>query len=76
MNREPIRILTERIAELQITNETKLKVIDDEAKQEVAEAVKFAYESPFPDSPTLYDNVYCELKLQRKIEFVRQGRLS
>ena len=41
-------------------NEAQLKAIDDEAKQEVAEAVKFADESPFPDPATLYDDVYCE----------------
>jgi pyruvate dehydrogenase E1 component alpha subunit len=58
--RDPIRILAERIFELRIANEAQLKAIDDEAKQEVAEAVKFADESPFPDPATLYDDVYCE----------------
>jgi pyruvate dehydrogenase E1 component alpha subunit len=60
MKRDPIRILAERIYDLGMANEAQLKAIDDEAKQEVAEAVKFADESPFPDPATLYDDVYCE----------------
>jgi hypothetical protein len=39
MKRDPIRILAERIFELRIANEAQLKAIDEEAKQEVAEAL-------------------------------------
>jgi pyruvate dehydrogenase E1 component alpha subunit len=60
MKRDPIRILAERIYELGIGNEAQLKAIDEEAKQEVAAAVKFADESPLPDPATLYDDIYCE----------------
>jgi pyruvate dehydrogenase E1 component alpha subunit len=60
MKRDPIRILAERIYDLGMANEAQLKAIDDEAKQEVAEAVKFADESPFPAPETLYDDVYTE----------------
>jgi pyruvate dehydrogenase E1 component alpha subunit len=70
MKRDPIRILAERIFELRIANEAQLKVIDDEAKQEVTEAVKFADESPFPDPATLYDDVYCEPELPQEEEKV------
>jgi len=62
MKRDPIRILSERIYELGMATEAQLKAIDDEAKQEVAEAVKFADESPFPDPATLYDDVYSEVE--------------
>ena len=60
MKRDPIRILAERIYELGIASEAQLKAIDEEAKQEVAAAVKFADESPLPDPATLYDDIYCE----------------
>jgi pyruvate dehydrogenase E1 component alpha subunit len=61
MKRDPIRILAERIYDLGIASEAQLKAIDDEAKREVAEAVKFADESPAPEPDTLYEDVYCEI---------------
>ena len=60
MKRDPIRILAQRIYELGAGNEAQLKAIDEEAKQDVAAAVKFADESPLPDPATLFDDVYCE----------------
>lgn len=60
MKRDPIRLLADRIYELGIATEAQLKAIDDDAKKEVVEAVKFADESPVPDPATLYDDVYCE----------------
>jgi pyruvate dehydrogenase E1 component alpha subunit len=60
MKRDPIRILAQRMYDLGIASEAQLQAIDEEAKREVAEAVKFADESPVPDPATLYDDVYCE----------------
>jgi len=60
MKREPIRILAQRIYELGAGNEAQLKAIDEEAKQEVTAAVKFADESPLPDPATLFDDIYSE----------------
>jgi len=60
MKRDPIRILAQRIYELGIGNEAQLKAIDEEAKQEVVAAVKFADESPMPDAATLFDDIYCD----------------
>jgi len=60
MKRDPIRILAERIYQLGIATEAQLKAIDDQAKQDVSRAVKFADESPVPDPATLYDDVYTE----------------
>jgi len=60
LKRDPIRILAGRIYDLGIANEAQLKAIDEEAKQEVVAAVKFADESPVPDPATLYDDVYSE----------------
>ncbi len=61
MKRDPIRILADRIYELGIANEAQLKAVDEQAKQDVVAAVKFADESPMPDPATLYDDVYTEL---------------
>ncbi|MCS6924903.1 MAG: pyruvate dehydrogenase (acetyl-transferring) E1 component subunit alpha [Candidatus Binatia bacterium] len=60
MKRDPIRILANRIYALGIANEAQLQAIDEEAKREVAEAVKFADASPPPDPAALYEDVYCE----------------
>ena len=58
--RDPIFLLEKRIYDLGIANEAQLKAINDEVKQEVADAVTFAEESPQPDPSELYDNVYYE----------------
>jgi pyruvate dehydrogenase E1 component alpha subunit len=60
MKRDPIRILAQRIYELGAGNEAQLKAIDEEAKQDVTAAVKFADESPQPDPATLFDDIYSE----------------
>ena len=60
MERDPIRLLAERIYALGIANEEQLKAIDEAAKQEVAGAVNFADESPAPDTDTLFDDIYYE----------------
>jgi pyruvate dehydrogenase E1 component subunit alpha len=60
MKRDPIRLLAQRIYELGAGNEAQLKAIDEEAKQNVTAAVKFADESPLPDPATLFDDIYSE----------------
>lgn len=70
MKRDPIRILAQRIYELGAGNEAQLKAIDEEAKQEVITAVKFADESPLPDPATLFDNIYSESTPTEELEKV------
>jgi len=60
MKRDPIRILARRIFDLGIASEEQLGAIDAEIKEEIAEAVRFADESPEPDPAGLYDYVYSE----------------
>lgn len=60
LKRDPIRLLADRIYDLGIANEAQLKAIDDEAKHDVAEAVKFAEASPVPAPETLFDDIYTE----------------
>jgi pyruvate dehydrogenase E1 component alpha subunit len=70
MKRDPIRILANRIYDLGIATEEQLKAMDDEAKREVAEAVKFADASPVPDPSTLFDDIYTEEKVVEEEEKV------
>lgn len=58
MQRDPIRLLAERIYALGIANEEQLGAIDTEAKAEVAAAVTFADASPAPDPASLFDDIY------------------
>ncbi len=60
MKRDPIRNLAQRIYELGAGNEAQLTAIDEEAKRDVAAAVKFADESPLPDPATLFDDIYSD----------------
>ena len=48
-----------KIYSYDITQE-ELDKIDDQVEEEVAEAVKFADESPEPGLDTLYDHIYVE----------------
>src|SRR5215831_6617677 len=70
MKRDPIRLLANRIYDLGIATEAQLKTIDDQAKQDVNAAVKFADESPFPDPATLYEDVYSETEPPQEEEKV------
>jgi pyruvate dehydrogenase E1 component alpha subunit len=68
MKRDPLRLLANRIYDLGIATEAQLKAVDDEAKQDVLDAVKFAEESPFPDPATLFDDIYTEQQTQPEEE--------
>lgn len=70
MKRDPIRLLATRMYELGVATEAQLKAIDEEAKAEVVEAVKFADASPVPDPSTLFDDIYTEEKAVKEEEKV------
>ena len=57
--RDPIDHLKMLLSAAKATEE-ELKVIDNEIKAIVAEAVQFAQESPEPDPSELYTDVYVE----------------
>ncbi len=77
MKRDPIRILAQRIYDLGMATEEQLKAIDEEVRREIAEAVKFAEESPEPDPSTLYDYVYYEAprEEERKVVPLQRSRV-
>jgi pyruvate dehydrogenase E1 component alpha subunit len=59
-NRDPIVILRNRLSEVCGLGEAEVKAMEDEAAQRVAEAVKFAEESPAPAPEELFADVVAE----------------
>ncbi len=58
--RDPIGIVQKVIQDKKYATEEELKEIDQRVKDLVAECVKFADESPFPDASNLYKHVYIQ----------------
>ena len=58
MERDPIGILAGRIRTLGIATDEQLRAVDDEAKAQVQDAVRFAEESPAPAPETVEEYVY------------------
>ena len=58
--RDPIEQVKKKILENKFATEAQLEAIDQKAKDVVAEAVKFAEESAFPDPSQAYEHVYAE----------------
>ena len=59
---DPIGILEKRILDEVHATKEELDALDEEAKQEIAAAVQFAEESPFPELDTLFDHIYANPK--------------
>jgi len=59
-HRDPIVILKNRLAEICGTTEDDVKAMEEWANARVAEAVKFAEESPVPDPKELFNDVVAE----------------
>jgi len=58
MERDPIQILAQRIRTLGIATDEQLTALDDAAKADVQDAVRFAEDSPFPAPETVGEYVY------------------
>lgn len=58
LDRDPVKVMEQRILENKIASEEEIKAIKDAAKDEVAEAYKFAEASNFPDPSELYTDNY------------------
>ncbi|SOE21462.1 pyruvate dehydrogenase E1 component alpha subunit [Spirosomataceae bacterium TFI 002] len=59
-DRDPIEMVKFTILENKFATEADLKKIDDAIKVTVAESVKFAEESPFPDPSEAYKDIYVQ----------------
>lgn len=56
--RDPIKLMEERLAEQGILSAEEAQAIHDEITQQVQDAVAFADSSPMPEASTLLDDVY------------------
>lgn len=59
-SRDPIAMVKDRILKNEIATEEELDAIDKKIKETVAEAVKFAEESDYPDAKEAFEAVYAD----------------
>lgn len=55
---DPIGILEKRLTDEFGASQDELDALDESVKQELAEAVQFAEESPFPEPEALFEDIY------------------
>ena len=60
--RDPIAVWGEQLKATKLIDEAGIKALDEEVQAEVADALKFADESPDPDTSELWSDVYAEAK--------------
>ena len=58
--RDPIKLFKESLTENGVIDEEALASIESRVRDEIAQSIKFAEESPLPDSKELYKHVYAE----------------
>ncbi len=58
--RDPIKMIEEATLKESLATEEDLKAIQDKIKQEIADAVRFAEESEFPDPSELWEDNYVQ----------------
>ena len=56
--RDPIKLFSASLVERNIIDEKGLEQIDQQVREEVEDAIRFADESPLPDAAELYTDVY------------------
>lgn len=57
---DPINVTRNKIVDNKIATEEEVKAIEDKIHAEIAEAVEFATNSPYPDASELYDDNYVQ----------------
>jgi pyruvate dehydrogenase E1 component alpha subunit len=57
---DPVKMTEQRMLEMGIVSEQNIKDIKAEIKAEIADAVKFAEESPYPDASELWEDNYTQ----------------
>jgi len=60
--RDPIAVWGEQLKATKLIDDAGIKALDEEVQAEVADALKFADESPDPDTSELWSDVYAEAK--------------
>lgn len=59
-DRDPVKVLEMKLLKEKIATEKEILDIKQKVKEEIADAVKFAEESPFPDGSELYTDNYIQ----------------
>jgi len=57
-SRDPLTTFQQRVVDEDVMSQEDVDKLDEEAQQEVEEAVEFADQSPYPELHALYDNLY------------------
>ncbi len=65
LDRDPLIIAEERILDREIATRAELDPLAEQVDAEVADAVRFALDSPDPDPDTVTDGVFAEFDLSR-----------
>lgn len=60
MERDPVKYVENKLLESGMAKEAEIKKIKNKIKEEIAEAVEFAEESPLPDPSELYTDNYVQ----------------
>lgn len=58
--KDPVAVIKQLVLDNKLATEAELTAIDKAFKAEIADAVKFAEESPFPEAAELYKDVYTQ----------------
>jgi pyruvate dehydrogenase E1 component alpha subunit len=58
MERDPLKLLAQRMETLHIADAARLKTVDDEVKGQVRDAVEFAEQSPAPEPASVHEHVH------------------
>jgi pyruvate dehydrogenase E1 component alpha subunit len=58
--RDPIEQVRKSILDNNLATEADLEAIDEKIKEQVAESVRFAEESPYPDPAEAFTDVYVQ----------------
>jgi len=71
----PIKRLANRLIDDGVADQTELDAVVEEVKQLIAEANKFAEESPFPEGQTATAHAYCENARQTSGKSLEEGEI-
>ena len=58
--RDPIKIHRELLTSQGIAVEEEIQELEAKVRQELEEAVEFAYQSPYPDPEDLFEDMYAD----------------
>ncbi len=72
-NKDPITMFTHKLVAEGVLTTAEAEQIDKDAKNEAADSVTFAEESPFPEPSAIFENIYWET--DHPSERVSEGRI-